>query len=241
MENPILIKGDCLLELKKIEDNSVDCFICDLPYGTTRYKWDKKINLPDLWKELKRIARNEKTPYFFFCDMKLAVELINSNPKWFRYDLVVQKTRCVGFLNSAKMPMREHELLIVFYAKCPVYNKDKYHKKIKQYEYGGDYGIYEKIINRNKAVYDVPLPTSIIKMTCNNKAKRYHKTQKELDILKWIIKYYTNENDTILDPTMGAGSTGIACISLNRKFIGIELDDEYFDVARNRISEILSL
>ena len=120
-----LIQGDCLEKLKDIEENSVDCFICDLPYGTTTCKWDKKIDLDELWKEMKRISKNDNTPYFFFCDMRLAVELINSNPKWFRYDLVIQKTRCVGFLNSYRMPMREHELLLVFYKKCPVYNKDK--------------------------------------------------------------------------------------------------------------------
>jgi site-specific DNA-methyltransferase (adenine-specific) len=230
-----LIKGDCLEELKKIEERTVDCFICDLPYGTTTCKWDKKIDLDMLWKELKRIAKNDNTPYFFFCDMRLAVELINSNPKMFRYDLVIHKTRCVGFLNSNRMPMRGHELLLVFYKKCPVYNKDKYHKKIKKYNQGGDYGIYGKITNRDKTLYDNTLPTSIIKMTNNNKAKRFHKTQKELDILEWIVKYYTNENDVVLDPTMGSGSTGVACVSLNRKFIGIELDDTYYEVAEKRL------
>jgi len=232
-----LIKGNCLEEMKNIKDNSVDCFICDLPFGTTKCNWDKKINLNDLWREMKRTAKNDNTPYFFFCDMRLAVDLINSNPKWFRYDLVIQKTRCVGFLNSNKMPMRGHELLLVFYRNLPLYNKDKYHKKIKVYKQGGDYGVYGKITHRNKTVYDNVLPNSIFKITNNNKEKRFHKTQKELDILEFIIKYYTNENDTVLDPTMGSGSTGVACVSLNRKFIGIELDTDYFDIAQKRIYE----
>jgi site-specific DNA-methyltransferase (adenine-specific) len=230
-----LIQGECLEKLKDISDNSVDCFICDLPYGTTTCEWDKKIDLDVLWREMKRISRNDHTPYFFFCDMKLAVDLINSNRKWFRYDIVIHKNRAVGFLNSNYMPMRTHELLLVFYNKKPTYNKDKYHNKTKIYEYGGDYGIYGKIKNRNKTLYDNPLPTSVIKMSNNNKAKRFHKTQKEQDILEWIIKYYTNEDDMILDPTMGSGSTGVACLSLNRKFIGIELDEDYYKVAKERL------
>ena len=231
-----LIKGNCLEELIKIKERTVDCFICDLPYGTTACDWDKKINLDKLWIELKRIARNDNTPFFFFCDFRFGTELYNSNPKWFRYDMIIQKTRCVGFLNSNKMPMKQHELLLVFYKKSPTYNKDKYHKKIKVYKQGGDDGIYGNITHRNKTLYDNPLPTSIIKMKNNHKAKRYHKTQKELDILEWIIKYYTNEGNTVLDPTMGSGSTGVACKTLNRNFIGIEMEEQYYEVAKNRLN-----
>ena len=230
-----IFNNNCLEKLKEIEGKSVDCVICDLPYGTTACKWDNKIDLDELWRELKRIAINDNTPFFFFCDMRLAVELINSNPKMYRYEMIIQKTRCVGFLNSNRMPMKQHELLLVFYKKSPTYNKDKYHKKIKVYKQGGDDGIYGNITHRNKTLYDIPLPTSIIKMKNNHKSKRYHKTQKELDILEWIIKYYTNEGDTILDPTMGSGSTGVAAKTLNRKFIGIELDEKYYEVAKKRL------
>tara|TARA_R110000822_G_scaffold145984_2_gene284971 strand:- start:101 stop:655 length:555 start_codon:yes stop_codon:yes gene_type:complete len=183
---------------------------------------------------MKRIARNDNTPFFFFCDMKLAVDIINSNSNWFRYDLVIQKSKCVGFLNSSKMPMRKHEILLVFYKKLPTYNKNKYHKKIKiLYNERNDTEIYGNIKNRNKTVYDNVLPTSIIKMKNNN--NRNHPTEKSQDILEWIIKYYTNENETVLDCTMGSGSTGFACKTLNRKFIGIELDETYFNIAKNRI------
>ena len=236
-----LIQGECLEKLKDISDNSVDCFISDLPYGTlgtTACKWDKKINLDELWREMKRIARNDNTPYFFFCDMKLAVELINSNPKWFRYDIVIHKTNVVGYLNSKKMPMREHELLIVFYKKLPTYNIKENHsvKSIHRKPQPEDNSIYGKNQRKNHTFYEPPLPRSIIKMD-NNKKKRFHPTEKSQDILSWIIKYYTNEGDTILDPTMGSGSTGIACVSLNRKFIGIELDEDYYKVAKERIHE----
>ena len=214
-----LIQGDCIDKLKDISDNSVDCFICDLPYGTTECNWDFKIDLEDLWREMKRIARNDNTPYFFFCDMKLAVQLINSNPKWFRYDIVIHKSNIVGYLNSKRMPLREHELLLVFYKKLPTYNIEDNHnvKSIHRRE-PQDNSIYGNHIQKIFKNYEPPLPRSIIKMD-NNKAKRFHPTEKSQDILEWIIKYYTNEGDTVLDPTMGSGSTGVACVSLNRKFI----------------------
>ena len=235
MENINLIKGDCLEKLKDISNNFVDCFILDLPYGTTAEKWDIKIDLNDLWIDLKRIAKNKHTPYFFFCDMKLAVDIINSNKKWFRYELIIHKTRAVGFLNSKRMPMKTHEYLLVFYEKLPLYNVDKYHFKKVSYKYKGDDTIYGKIENRNQGKYEPPLPLSILKMNNNNKIKKFHKTQKEQDILEWIIKYYTNENDVVLDATMGSGSTGVACKTLNRHFIGIELNNEYFEIAKKRL------
>ena len=233
-----LIQGECLEKLKDVSDNSVDCFICDLPYGTTTCEWDKKIDLDVLWREMKRISRNDHTPYFFFCDMKLAVDLINSNRKWFRYDIVIQKSNVVGYLNSKKMPMREHELIIVFYKKLPTYNIKENHnvKSIHRRPQPEDNSIYGKNQRKNHTFYEPPLPRSIIKMD-NNKTKRFHPTEKSQDILEWIIKYYTNEGYTILDPTMGSGSTGVSCVSLNRKFIGIELDEDYYKVAKERIHD----
>jgi len=241
-----LINGECLEELKKIEDKSVDCFINDLPYGITSNLWDKKIDLDKLWIEMKRTARNDNTPYFFFCDIKLAIDLINSNPKWFRYDLVWYKPNgSAGYLNSGKMPMRNHELLLVFYKKLPTYNKKEYHKKMKYIEedgvdVDGVYGKRKKIKGFNYGkLYDVKLPISVLEFPVESKTKKtFHNTQKPQGILEWIIKYYTNEGDTILDPTMGSGSTGVACKTLNRNFIGIELEKEYFDVANERINNL---
>jgi len=231
-----LINGDCLDKMKDLPNNSVDCFIMDLPYGTTACKWDIKIDLDLLWVQLKRLAKNKNTPYFFFCDMKLAVDIINSNRKWFRYDLIVQKSNIVGFLNSKRMPMREHELLLVFYEKLPTYNIADNHvvKETIRKKHNITDSIYGKTIHLNNKTYNPSLPTSIIKMN-NRSNKKYHKTEKAQDVLEWIIKYYTNENDCVLDPTMGSGSTGVACKNLNRNFIGIELDDEYFKIAQDRI------
>ena len=230
-----LINGECLDKMKDLPNKSVDCFIMDLPYGTTACEWDIKIDLDLLWLQLKRLAKNKNTPYFFFCDMKLAVDIINSNRKWFRYDLIVHKTRMVGFLNSKRMPMRSHETLIVFYDKSPTYNIADNHKINSIRKNAINDNIYGKLIKPTINRYDPPLPVSIIKMD-NNKKKKYHKTEKAQDVLEWIIKYYTNVNDVILDPTMGSGSTGVACKNLNRNFIGIELNDEYFKIAQERIN-----
>jgi len=239
-----IFNNNCLEKLKEIEDKSVDCFICDLPYGNTDCKWDNKIDLDELWREMKRIAKNDNTPYFFFCDFRFSIQLYNSNPKWFRYDLVWYKpnSNC-GHLNSNKMPMRNHELLLVFYKKLPTYNKNKYHKKIcdkSVYKKDTYEGIYETSIDTNFIFgkkYDVPLPKSVLNIPCkNNMSKnRFHKTEKPQPILEWIIKYYTNSGDTILDPTMGSGSTGVAAKTLNRNFIGIEMDEKYYEVAKKRI------
>ena len=238
-----IFNNNCFDKLKEIEDNSVDCFICDLPYGTTACKWDVKIDLDELWREMKRTARNDNTPYFFFCDMRLAVELINSNPKMYRYDIVVNKGNVVGFLNSKRMPMRKHELLLVFYKKLPTYNVLKYHKKVGgQTEISEDkrksiYGKLKTTTNGFKNAYEPILPNSIVNMkNLNRRRDKNHPTEKTQDILEWIIKYYTNEGDTILDPTMGSGSTGVACKTLNRNFIGIEMDEKYYEVAKKRLN-----
>jgi site-specific DNA-methyltransferase (adenine-specific) len=230
-----LIKGDCLEKLKDISSNSVDCFICDLPYGTTGCKWDKKIDLDLLWNEFKRIARSNHTPYFFFCDMKLAVDLIISNRKWFRYEMIIDKKNVCGFLNSKKMPMKKHELLLVFYKNLPIYNVDKYHTCENKGHYEDlKSDVYGNMKRKEIKKYIPSLPHTILQMN-NNSTKRFHPTEKTQDILEWIIKYYSNEGDTILDATMGSGSTGVACKTLNRKFIGIELDEKYFEIASSRI------
>lgn len=241
--NVELIKGDCLEVLKDISDNSVDCFITDLPYGSTTAKWDKRIDLHELWKQMKRIARNERVPYFFFCDMKFAVELINSNKSWYRFDFVIEKTRKVGFLNARKMPLRSHELLLLFYQSPPKYYYYKYHSPttIKSAVNLSSEGVYatrpELIHSRVKTSYTPTLPCSILKMKQNNKP--LHHTQKGTELIEFILKYYTEDGDTILDPTMGSGSTGEACVSLNRKFIGIELNEKFYNVAQNRINNLI--
>lgn len=231
-----IYNDDCLDILQTIPDKSVDIVICDLPYGQTVCHWDIPIDLQQLWIQLKRIARNEHTPFFFFTTTKFGFDIIQSNKLWFRYDLVVQKTKPVGFLNSSKMPLREHEMLYLFYDKLPIYNKVKYHKPIaykatrpKKSEL---YGKHENISCEH--TYDLPIPRSILKMKSPN--GKHHNTEKGQDILEWIIKYYSNEGDTVLDPTMGSGSTGVACQTLGRNFIGIEKDNDIYKTAEKRLN-----
>jgi site-specific DNA-methyltransferase (adenine-specific) len=236
-----LINDDCLNALANVGDKSVSLVVADLPYGQTSNNWDIKINLTKLWEELKRVGTNN-CAYVFFTTTKFGVDLILSNKDWFRYDLVWKKQKGVGFLNSKKMPMRSHEMIYIFYNKQPSYNIEGNHiltKKVKQNcvkeNDNGCYGTSRPY----KTEYTPRLPLSVLEFDgINNAKKRYHTTEKPVDLLEWIIRYYSNEGDTILDPTMGSGSTGVACLNLKRKFIGIEMDKDIFDVAVGRINSL---
>ena len=242
----ILLNGDCLDEMKGIDDNSIDLIFCDLPYGQTSCKWDCKIDLEKFWIEVMRIKKLN-TPIFMTTTTKFGVELISNAPKKcpFRWDLVWVKSAPAGFLSAKKMPMRKHEMVYCFYEKLPFYDLSshthKFIKEVKQEEeldekYKNKGGLYSKV-SRNGLLkaephYDPPLPTSMleIKSTRGN-----HSTEKPVALIEWILKYFSKEGDTILDPTMGSGSTGIACKNMNRNFIGIELDPEIYEIAVNRI------
>jgi len=233
-----LYNGDCLEVLKTINDKSVDIVICDLPYGITICEWDKKIDLNILWNELLRVGK-DNTPYFFFCTFRFGVEIVNSNPKMFRYDLVWVKNRLTNALTSTQRIANAHENILVFYKKKPIYNYLKYHKKINN-DNDKTYNSYNRITGTNvmshkKRSYEPPLPLSCISANNVDGSHTKHSTQKPLPIIEMLIKYYSNEGDVVLDPTMGSGSTGVAAKNLGRKFIGIELDEKCFEVAKNRI------
>tara|TARA_Y100000004_G_C8813172_1_gene368625 strand:+ start:50 stop:769 length:720 start_codon:yes stop_codon:yes gene_type:complete len=233
-----LYNEDCINKMKDLSNNSIDLLFCDLPYGQTSCKWDCLIDLDLFWKEINRICKDE-CAMFFTCSTKFGVSLINSNPKNFRYDLVWIKSNPCGFLNSKKMPIKKHEMVYVFYKKVPkVYtdNISEHHshkflnskngmKAKKELVYNVSYQVQNK-------KYEPPLPNSILEIASQ---KGNHATQKPVDLIKWCLKYYSNEGDTILDPTMGSGSTGVACKEMNRNFIGIEMDKEIYDVACKRL------
>jgi len=244
--NLILYNDDCFNVFDKIKENSIDMICVDLPYGVTSCKWDSQIDLEKMWDELKKICK-KKCIYVFFATTKFGYELIHSNKKWFRYDLVWEKSRKVGFFNSKLMPMRNHEMVYVFSnpdckVKEKTYNAQKipgkpYIRQLKERKpsiYGDSYTRRLPIINKGERH-----PASIIKF--NNVNKPLHKTQKPTDLLEWLIKSYSNKNDTILDFTMGSGSTGEACKNTNRKFIGIEKNKEIFKIAENRLNETIDL
>jgi len=247
-----LINGDCLEEMKKIQNNSIDLLFCDLPYGQTSCKWDCEIDLTLFWKEVNRICK-DTTPMFFTCTTRFGVSLINSNPKNFRYDMVWVKSAPCGFLNAKKMPMKKHEMLYVFYRKLPFYDlsshKHKFLKEVKNREgkddvdnkgilktehetaYGTNVHFHQAEQRNGESIYNPPLPNSILEIKSE---KGKHPTQKPIALIEWCLKYYSKEGDTVLDPTMGSGSTGVACKNMKRQFIGIEKDKEIYDVAVQR-------
>lgn len=308
-----LYNNDCLEVMKDLSANSIDLLFCDLPYGQTACKWDCKIDLELFWKEVNRICKKE-CPMFFTTTTRFGVELINSNPKNFRYDLVWVKSVAAGFLNAKKMPMRKHEMIYVFYRKLPLYDLTSHsHKFINEKDnvivFKSDSELYGKIdrpdftnrkngesrydpplpssvittklredvnglygtetkkifiyedgkLKNSEPRYEPPLPVSVIKtelvsnvLSYRNPAGLYdpplpnsileiksqkgkHSTQKPTDLIEWILKYYSKEGDTILDPTMGSGSTGVACKTMKRNFIGIEKDEKIYKDAVERL------
>ena len=327
--------GDCLVEMAKLKDDSIDLLFCDLPYGQTTCHWDCLIDLSQFWEQVNRVCK-DTTPMFFTCTTKFGVTLINSNPKNFRYDMVWVKTSACGFLNAKKMPMRKHEMVYVFYRKLPFYDLSSHkHKFLKEptdmpdttgmvYGHGDPlkvlhsqyepslpisvlreasaslYGTETKKVNhterkngephyepslpttvvretlygnidytgrngkqcydpslpttvvrqssdaecydgaitynyedRDGAIYDPPLPNTILDIKSE---KGHHATQKPTALIEWCLKYYSKEGDTVLDPTMGSGSTGVACKKMNRKFIGSEKDEAIFETAKKRLN-----
>ena len=228
---------DCFDEFKHIEPDTIDLVVVDLPYGQTACKWDVKIDLEEMWKQLKRIC-TKRCVYVFFTTTKYGVELIQSNPKWFRYDIVWEKTANCGYLNANRMVMRKHEMIYIFSKKQSTYNPQK--TKGKPYYVPGNnqilnaYGTTCVPSHENKT--GDRHPTSIIKF--NNPIKSLHRTQKPTDLCEWLIRTYSNENDMVLDFCMGSGSTIEACINTNRQYIGIEMNKENYDVADKRLKEI---
>ena len=205
--------------------------LVDLPYGQTACKWDSVIDLEKMWKQLKRIAK-PNTPFIFFTTTRFGNTLINSNPKWFRYDLVWEKSKQVGFLNANKMPLRTHEMMYVFYDHLPTYNPQKTPGKPYTCKQGKNIKVYGKVVDETTTENTGDRhPTSIIKASTK---KGQHPTAKPVDLCEWLIKSYSNESDTILDFTMGSGTTGVACKNLNRNFIGVEMDEAYFKICVER-------
>ena len=236
-----LYHGDCLEIMKDIPDNSVDMVLCDLPYGTTHNKWDIIIPFDPLWEQYNRIAK-DNTPVLLFAQGLFYVDVVNSNRENFRYDIVWDKILKSGFLNANVMPLRVHEQIAVFYRSKPIYNPQKikgqpthskgtaiFQKGVKN----NNYGDYTPVENIN----DMKYPSSIISFQKPHPSKSVHPTQKPVELLEYLIRTYTNEGDTVLDNTMGSGSTGVACVNTDRNFIGIEKDDNYFSIAEKRINE----
>lgn len=230
--------GDCLDLMKNIPDQSVDMVLADLPYGTTQNKWDSIIPLDKLWGGYERIIKNNGTMVFTGQSL-FSAKLICSNEKLYRYSLIWEKTKSGGFLNARRMPLQAHEDILVFYKNLPTYNPQMetgkpYVKKAVTDGDGNNYGKFSRIGTTN-INSGSRFPRSVIKIS-NDNHKSLHPTQKPVALLEYLIKTYTNEGMLVLDNTMGSGSTGVACKNLNRDFIGIEKDENYFKIAENRIN-----
>lgn len=243
MSDVQLYCGDCLDIMKTIQDNSIDCVICDPPYGTTPIKWDKVIDFTALWKEYNRIVKPNGA-IVIFSQEPFATYLRMSNIKDYKYDWYWEKERLTNVFQIKKRCGKTVENIVVFYKGQCTYNPQKtehlgkkvtnkigqnarwsvtqagYEPTTKPFEYEDDGTRY---------------PTQVLRINRDNPRKRVHPTQKPVELLEYLVKTYTNENDLVLDNCMGSGSTGVACKRLNRDFIGIEKEEKYFEIAKKRI------
>ena len=245
-----LIKGECIEQMKLIPTDSIDAIITDPPYGTTACKWDSVIPFEPMWEQLNRIIKPNGAIVLFGSE-PFSSALRMSNIKNYKYDWVWEKNIPTGTMIAKRQPMRKYELISVFYKKQCTYNRQMI--KRTQEEYKKHFRRNDSIQNQgvhfnNAKVKRLALakdrqwykpPVNILQYNIDKKRNgKGHPTQKPILLMEYLVKTYTNENETVLDFTMGSGSTGVAAKNLNRNFIGIELDDKYFEIAKERINEI---
>lgn len=227
-------QGDCLELMKDIPNESIDMILCDLPYGVTRCEWDIKIPWEPLWQSYERIIKPNGA-ICLFSQMPFTAELVQSNRKLYRYEWIYEKTSPVGFLNANRMPMKSHESIQVFYKHLPIYNPQM--TTGKQHRRGGNarasdcYGDFGLLPEQKSTEY---YPTDIIRFSNGNRMHG-HNTAKPVDLLSYLIRTYTNPGDIVLDNCMGSGSTCVAAIQTGRRYIGMELNSDFFGTAKKRI------
>ena len=252
-----LIHGDCLEEMKRLPDRSIDLFLCDLPYGclaqqkgatpfgrntkgpsNSGCEWDIKIDLEKFWEQVERLMKDDHTPIIHFCNTKFGFELMKSKESWFRYDLVWSKSNGVGFLLANKMPMRSHENIYVFAKKGARYNRIDIEGDFKKAGGGRSSGqsiygnSYETIQPENEGRRCVK---SVVEFA-NKKGKGNHPTQKPDDLYKWLIERYSSPGNMILDPTAGSFASCRVALECGRQAIGIEKDDKFYEKAKSLLS-----
>lgn len=229
-----IFNEDCLDGMTRIQDGAVDLVLCDLPYGTTACSWDTVIPFEPLWKEYRRVLKHNGA-LALMAAQPFATDLINSARKIFRYDLVWEKTAPAGFANSHRMPLRSHELVLLFYRRQPTYNPQglvKLEKPIVRRgtrKVGGVYHGLDKDCVQEYTNY----PRSVLHFSF--KGRRVHPTQKPVELMEYLVRTYSNPGDLVLDNCMGSGTTAIACMNSGRRFVGFEQDEKYFAAARKRI------
>jgi len=235
--NVDLRNGCCLELLQTIKSKSIDLICADMPYGTTNCKWDSVINLVPLWVELERVIKDNGA-ILLFSQTPFDKVLGSSNLKLLRYEWIWDKPHATGFFNAKKMPMKAHENILVFYKKLPTYNpiKTQGHERKTATRSSCGSEIYGKEVKKQHYDSTERYPRSIQRISSDKQKKSLHPTQKPLELLEYLIKTYSNENDIILDFCMGSGTAGLAAVELNRNFIGFELNKYYFEIAKARIN-----
>lgn len=239
MNTNVIYNQDCIKGMSHIPDKFIDMILCDLPYGTTNCKWDVIIPFEDMWKQYTRIIKDNGAIVLFGSE-PFTSSLIMSNVRLFRYDLIWDKRKGCDFLNANRKPLKSHENILVFYKKSPTYNKQYWYSKP-----------YKKIQGNKKKseVYHLSHeaetesldgkrnPLSVLSFPRDS--KKLHPTQKPIALLEWLIKTYTNEGEIVLDNAFGSGSTLIAAVNTNRRYIGFEIDEQYFNIACNRLDKVI--
>lgn len=249
MEIDRIYQGDCLELIKQLPDKSVDCIICDPPYEVLNKnnkdaQWDRVIPFDELWQQYERVAK-DNAAIILFAQGMFTARLMMSNPKLWRYNLIWDKVAKSGFLNSKRMPLRQHEDICVFYKELPIYNPQMVKCELHRRNHTKGNGLHP---NKNRCygdffetptiISDEKYPTSIISIPKEHKVGSFfHPTQKPVALIQYLILTYTNENDLILDNCIGSGTTAVAAIKEKRHFIGMELNKEYYDIACKRVKE----
>jgi len=231
-----LMQGDCLELMKDIPDKSIDMILCDLPYGTTACSWDTIIPFEPLWEQYERIIKDNGA-IVLTASQPFTSALVMSNPKLFKYEWVWDKVKPSTGLHAKHQPLRQHESVLIFSKRKatykPIMTKANNRKETITSNNGEAFGgamVTRRHDNKGKSY-----PRSILTLSNANQRGKVHPTQKPVELFEYFIKTYTNEGDTVLDNCMGSGTTGVACKNLNREFIGMELDEGYFNIAKERI------
>jgi site-specific DNA-methyltransferase (adenine-specific) len=241
-----LLMGNCLELMKNIPDKSIDMILCDLPFGVTKNKKDIALPFDLLWEQYKRIIK-DRGCISLFAQGLFYVDLVNSNRKWFKYDIIWDKVLTTGFLNAKKRPLRSHEQIAIFYLKSPNYfpqftegiplhgKGTAYKNKDHKNQNYGSFNMMDDVRVGNTQKY----PKSIWTFSKPHPSIAKHATEKSIPLLEELIKTYTVEGETVLDNCMGSGTTGIACINTKRRFIGMELDEIIYNEAKKRIEKCI--
>ena len=241
MEKNIIYHCDCIEGMKILPDNSVDMVLTDPPYGTTRNKWDTVVDMDAFWKEIKRVTK-KNSAVLIFTQMPFTATVVMSNHKMFRYEWIVEKNNPTGFLNVKRIPLKCHENILVFYEKLPTYNPQMIQGRLhgrggtgRQSKNYCSFGDTKRIISNTY------FPRDVLKVNWQDSTRGLHPTQKPVSLCEYFIKTYSNEGDIILDPFIGSGTTAVATVNTERKYIGFEKEKEYFDIAQNRLDKLANV